>query len=234
MAEILESTLTGNTSGTIQIPNYAGEFDTLTTAVNQLKGSVDALTLALNSEMLGVTASTVAGTIAHSALNSKKLLKAIAIMNEDQSGKNAEGITSLGSIANQLAGLSSTLAAGVATSQIIASDQISKNAFDKSATQAALKRNNLPEVAVTPQGFLQTIQTTLQNAGSIAAQGSAVGFVTSTASAAISGASTYATDLLPSKGQITNFFKTNTVGKVTDTEGTTKRVTSKALIDSVV
>jgi hypothetical protein len=234
MATIEESILNGNTSGTIRIPNYTDEFGTLTTAINQLKGAVDALTLAMNSEMFGQTASTVAGTLANSALGSKKLLKAIAIMNEDQSAKNAEGLTSIGTIASQLAGLSSTLAAGVATNQIVAADQINKNAFDKTATNAALKRNKIPEVAVTPENFLTSTRKAISDASTVAAQAGAAGLVTSTASSAISSASTYVVDLLPSKGTITNFFKTNTAGKAADTEGTTKRVTSKTLIDSVV
>jgi hypothetical protein len=234
MATIEESILNGNTSGTIRIPNYTDEFSTLTTAINQLKGAVDALTLAMNSEMFGATASTVAGTLANSALGSKTLLKAIAIMNEDQSAKNAEGLTSIGTIASQLAGLSSTLAAGVATNQIVAADQINKNAFDKTATQAALKRNKLPEVTVTSENFLTSTRKAVTDASTLATQAGAAGLVTSTASSAISAASTYVVDLLPSKGTITNFFKTNIVGKAADTEGTTKRVTSKSLIDSVL
>jgi hypothetical protein len=229
MATIEESILNGNTSGTIRIPNYATEFDTLIQAINLLKGSVDSLTAALGTNMLGVTASTTPGTIAASAKGAAVALQAIAGIDIDGNKKQAQGLAALGSIAKQLAGLSSTLAAGVATNQIIAADQIKKNAFDKQATQAALKRNKLPEVTVTPQGFLQNIQTSVQDAGSIAAQASATGFVTSTASSALGVASTYIVDGIPSFGQITDFFKGLNFGTLADKEGGVVRTNGSAL-----
>jgi hypothetical protein len=232
MATIEESILNGNTSGTIRIPNYTEELDTINTNLGFIKQSIDALTFTLKTDLFGVTASTTPGSAASSALKIANYLKAIGGIDVDGSKKQAEGLAALGVIAKQLAGLSSTLAAGVATNQIIAADQIKKNAFDKEATQVALARNKLPAVTVTPQGFLQTIQTTVQDATAIASQASATGFVTSTATNAISSASTYVVDLLPSFGEITNQFKSLKFGKLADTEGETTRTTSSTLLST--
>ena len=223
---------TGSTTGTLQSIDYTEDWYSLNANIGFLKQSIDALTLTLNSELLGVTASTTPGTIANSSLRVANYLKAIGGLDVDGSKKQAEGLAALGTIAKQLAGLSSTLAAGVATNQIIAADQIKKNAFDKEATQAALARNKLPAVTVTPVSFLQTVQTTLQDAGSIAAQATATGFVTSTATSAIGSATTYATDLLPSFGDITNQFKSLKKSLTADTEGTQKRVEAEVLLEA--
>lgn len=223
---------TGATTGTLQGMDYSSDFFELTTAVTFLTGAVNALTAALDTTMLGVTASTVPGTVANNSLRVANYLKAIGGIDVDGNKKQAEGLAALGTIAKQLAGLSSTLAAGVATNQIIAADQIKKNAFDKEATQAALTRNKLPAVTVTSQNFLTTIQTTVQDASSIAAQASTTGFVTSTAASAIGSASTYVVDLLPSFGDITNQFKSLKFGKLADTEGETKRVEAEVLLEA--
>ena len=223
----------GTYPGPFNGKDYTDDVALLNTNLGNIKTAIDNLVIALKNEMIGQTASTAPGTLAHSALNTKILLKAMALMSEEQAGKMTEGLGAMSAIASQLAGLSSTMAAGVATNQIIAADQISKNAFDKTATQAALKRNNLPEVTVTSESLVETIQNSIESASNIAAQAGATGFVTSTANKAITSASSYVTDMLPSKGTIVNFFKGNTVTKAVDTEGTAKRVTSKTLIDSV-
>ena len=225
--------LIGSYPGPFNGRDYTDDLATLNANLGFIKTAIDNLVLALKSDMIGATASTAPGTLANSALNTKILLKAMALMSEEQAGKMTEGLGAMSAIASQLAGLSSTMAAGVATNQIIAADQISKNAFDKTATQAALKRNNLPEVTVTSESLVETIQNSIESAGNIAAQAGATGFVTSTANKAIAASSNYVTDMLPSKGTIVNFFKGNTVSKTVDTEGTTKRVTAKSLIDSV-
>jgi len=223
------ATLAGNTSGTFQGVDYSNDFNTLIQAIGLLKGSVDALTLALDTTMLGVTASTVPGTLANSAKGATLAFQSISGLNVDGSKKSTDLQSTLGLIAKQLSGLSGTLAAGVATNQIIAADQIKKNAFDKEATQAALARNNLPAVTVTNANFLQTIQSTVQDATSIAAQASATGFVTSTASKAIGVAGDYVYDLLPSIGDITNAFKSTFPGRTVDTEGELFRTNALAL-----
>jgi hypothetical protein len=220
---------TGATTGTIQGMDYSADFFELTTAVSFLTGAVNALTIALDTNMLGVTASTVPGTLANSAKGATIAFQSIAGLNVDGSKKSVDLQATLGLIAKQLSGLSGTIAAGVATNQIIAADQIKKNAFDKEATQAALTRNNLPTVTVTPQSFLTTIQTTVQDASSIAAQASATGFVTSTATKAITVAGDYVYDLLPSVGDITNAFKSVLPSRVTDTEGEAARLSSLTL-----
>lgn len=211
--------LIGTYPGPFNGRDYTDDLATLNANLGYIKTAIDNLVIALKSEMIGATAATVPGTLANSAKGSKLLLEAMAGLDKDGVSKNAQGLAALGTIAKQLAGLSSTMAAGVATSQIIAADQISKNAFDKSATQAALKRNNLPEVTVTSESLLATIQNSIESAGNIAAQASATGFVSSTANKAISSASNYVTEMLPSFGDITNMFKTNTLGKRADTEG---------------
>ena len=217
-------------AGPLNGRDYTDDLATLNANLGYIKTAIDNLVIALKSEMIGATAATVPGTLANSAKGSKLLLEAMAGLDKDGVSKNAQGLAALGTIAKQLAGLSSTMAAGVATSQIIAADQISKNAFDKSATQAALKRNNLPEVTVTSESLLATIQNSIESAGNIAAQASATGFVSSTANKAISSASNYVTEMLPSFGDITNMFKTNTLGKRADTEGTIQMNRADVLI----
>jgi len=224
--------LIGTYPGPFNGRDYTDDLATLNANLGYIKTAIDNLVIALKSEMIGATAATVPGTLANSAKGSKLLLEAMAGLDKDGVSKNAQGLAALGTIAKQLAGLSSTIAAGVATSQIIAADQISKNAFDKSATQAALKRNKLPEVTVTSESLLATIQNSIESAGNIAAQASATGFVSSTANKAISSASNYVTDMLPSFGDITNMFKTNTLGKRADTEGTIQMNRADILITS--
>jgi len=224
--------LIGTYPGPFNGRDYTDDLATLNANLGYIKTAIDNLVIALKSEMIGATAATVPGTLANSAKGSKLLLEAMAGLDKDGVSKNAQGLAALGTIAKQLAGLSSTMAAGVATSQIIAADQISKNAFDKSATQAALKRNKLPEVTVTSESLLATIQNSIESAGNIAAQASATGFVSSTANKAISSASNYVIDMLPSFGDITNMFKTNTLGKRADTEGTIQMNRADILITS--
>jgi hypothetical protein len=226
------ATLAGNTSGEFQGIDYTEDLEAINANLGFIKQAIDALTLSLNTDLFGVTASTTPGSAASSALRIATYLKADGKIAVDGNKKQAEGLAALGTIAKQLAGLSSTLAAGVATNQIIAADQIKKNAFDKEATQVALARNKLPAVTVTSQGFLQTIQTTVQDATAIASQASATGFVTSTATNAIGSASTYVVDLLPSFGDITNQFKSLKFGKLADTEGEAKRVEAEILLEA--
>jgi len=102
-------------------------------------------------------------------------------------------------------------------------DQMKKNAFDKEATQAALKRNKLPEVTVSDANFLQTVQTNIQEGGKLFANASAAGLVNTTASTAISGAATWAYDLLPSGADISNQFKSFFKASSSDTSGTAAR-----------
>jgi hypothetical protein len=225
--------LIGTYPGPFNGRDYTDDLATLNANLGYIKTAIDNLVLALKSEMIGQTASTVPGTLANSSLNIKILLKAMAIMSEEQASKMAEGLGAISTIASQLGGLSSTMAAGVATNQIIAADQINKNAFDKTATQAALKRNNLPEVTVTSESLVATIQNSIESAGNIAAQASATGFVTSTANKAITSASNYVSGMLPANGTIVNFFKSNAVSKTADTEGQPKRVSATTLISSV-
>jgi len=220
----------GTTPGPLEGIDYSNDIDRIITAIDQLKGSVNDLSIALNTNMLGVTASTTPGTIAASAKGATIALQAIAGIDIDGSKKQAQGLAALGSIARSIAGLSSTLAAGVATNQIIAADQMNKNAFDKAATQAALKRNKLPEVTVTSDDFFSATRKTIVDAGTLASQASATGFVTSTASSALGAASTYVVDgVYRSVGQITDFFKGTTFGKLADTEGEVARTNGSAL-----
>ena len=216
-------TLSGATTGTIQGMDYSVDFFELTTAVSFLTGAVNALTAALDTTMLGATASTVPGTIAASAAALAGVGIADNKLHIDDSKKLANLLSALEKISGQLGGISSTVASGVATNQIIAADQIKKNAFDKEATQAALTRNKLPTVTVTPASFLESVRSSVADASAIAAQASATGFVTSTATTAISNASSYVYDLIPSFGQITNAFSSFKLGEAVDTEGTAVR-----------
>lgn len=213
------------TSGTGEFVayDYTDDFASIVTAIGFLTTAINDLTAALETQMIGPTASTVQGSVANSALNTSRFIQAIGGLEVDGSKKKTDGLAALGVIASQLAGISSTIATGVATNQIIAADQIKKNAFDKEATQAALTRNNLPTVTVTPAGFLESVRTSVADAGSIAAQASATGFVTSTAATAIGTAGNYVYDLLPSFGQISNGFKNIFQAKAADPEGNTSR-----------
>jgi hypothetical protein len=214
---------TGATTGTLQGMDYTPDFFELTTAVTFLTGAVNALTIALDTTMLGVTASTVPGTLAASAASMAGSGVAEGKLHINDSEKFTQLLAALGTLNKQLGGISATVASGVATNQIIAADQIKKNAFDKEATQAALKRNNLPEVTVTNAGFLDTMRATVTDATAIASQAQVTGFITNTATTAIGTASTYVYDLLPSFGDISNAFTTFTKSLAADTEGTVAR-----------
>lgn len=214
---------TGATTGTLQGMDYTPDFMELTLAVGFLTQAVNALTIALDTTMLGVTASTVPGTVAASAAALAGVGVSDNKLHIDDSEKAAKLLSALEKIAGQLGGISSTVASGVATSQIIAADQIKKNAFDKEATQAALQRNNLPAVTVTNANFLDTMRATVTDATAIASQASVTGFISSTATTAIGNATSYVYDLIPSFGTISNAFSSFKLGVLADTEGTAVR-----------
>jgi len=205
--EQITSTLTGNVGGTVNIPAHWDELNTLATNIQQLTTAVNGLTQQMNSSMFGPTAKTVSGSLANSSACVASALRGIAGLDKDGNKKSAEGLAALGQIARALGGISSAVNTGVAMNVIATTDQIKKNAFDKEATQQALARNNLPTVTVTQTNFLQTVQTTITEGGSMFAQAQAVGLVNSTASAAISGAASWAYDLLPNGSTIINWAK---------------------------
>lgn len=200
-------TFTGNTNGTLQGVDYTPDLEAISANVGFLVSAINNLVIALDGTMLGVTASTVPGTIAASAAAVAGTSVAQGKLSVENAKQLEKLIGSMTAMSKQLSGISSTVASGVATNQIIAADQIKKNAFDKEATQAALKRNNLPEVTVTPTNFLEGIRTAVLDAGNIASTASVTGFLTTTAGTAITNASNYVSELLPSFGDITNAFK---------------------------
>lgn len=183
----------------------------------------------MDDNMFGAAASNVVGSVANSAFRTVGALRASAGMDIDGNKKQGEGLAALGVIAKQLSGIASTINTGVAIQTLTSMDQIQKNTFDKEATQAALKRNNIPEVKVTEANFLSQVQSNITAGTNLYAQASTVGLVNSTASRALSGAANYAYDLLPSFDDITSNFKTLFKAKQADPEGEAARAEARIL-----
>jgi hypothetical protein len=213
-------------AGEFTVVDYTNDLNTLFTKMDQLSTSVNNLTTAINQS---IGATSLPDSIGKTAIASMNQVKAISKAQTDTNKKIGESFAIMQGIVNQLSGISSTLNTGVATQFILTADQMKKNAFDKAATQAALKRNNLPEVTVSNADFITTLESVLQDAGNVAAQASATGFVTTQANRAITAASNFVTGLLPSPGTIMNTFKSLLPVKAADKEGELMRTNNIAL-----
>lgn len=216
-------------SGTFVVYDYTQEFENIALAIDNLTQAIRDLTSDLDNKMLGATAATVTGSVAHSSAKTLSALRASAGMDIDGNKKQGEGLAALGVIAKQLSGIASTINTGVAIQTLTSMDQIQKNTFDKEATQAALRRNKIPEVTVTQANFLSQVQSNITAGTNLYAQASTVALVNSTASRALTGAANYAFDLLPSFDEITTNFKTLFKSKAADPEGEAARNEAKLL-----
>lgn len=213
-----------NSSGSISFTGieYSSDWNTLNGHMLSAQSSLGQIlaTLELNTGALGALEP---GSLSNSA---SQLLKVNSDMLKimSQSMENINKITvAIENISGQLAAMSGTVAQGVATQQISVANQIQKNKFDQNATQAALARNGLPAVEVTPTDLLDTIRTNVISAGEVAASASATGLVTSVSSSAISKATGYITGMLPSNERVKNFFSNILKIRAIDTETTIKK-----------
>lgn len=222
MAERIEEQFT-NGSGIRVVINYEQDIENLITAINNLRTAVEQLTDAMGDEMFGAAASNTVGSVANSGFRIVGALRASAGMDIDGNKKQGEGLAAMSVIAQQLSGIASSINTGVAIQTLTSMDQIQKNTFDKEATQAALRRNKLPEVVVTEAAFTAQVQSNVTAGANLYAQASTVGLVNATASRAITGAANYAFDLLPSYATISNNFKTLFKSRQADPEGEAAR-----------
>lgn len=221
-------TIVANSSSALTVPNYSNEFD-------QLKLAIENLTIALNGPdgltinlKRSIGAENVTNSLASIAKATADNLKAINALMKDMDKKMTDQTgAGLQLISKQLSGIASTLNNGVATQYILTANTIKKNAFDQANTVAALQRNNITPVIPTNADFLTTMQGTIVDAGNIAAQASATGFITTQANRAITAATDYVGGLLPTPGEIFNNFKSlfpansaDTSGKTVQTEAT--------------
>jgi len=213
------TTLMGATGGAgeFTVVDYTNDLNTLFTKMDQLTNAVTYLDDTIE-QCFG--ASSVPNSINFVAKATADNLKAINILLKDIDKKMVDQTgAGLQQISKHLSGVASSLNTGVATQFILTADQMKKNAFDKAATQAALKRNNLPEVTVSNADFITTLESVLQDAGNVAAQASATGFVTTQANRAITAATDWVTGLDLKPGEIFNRFKSAFVANSADKEG---------------
>ena len=136
---------------------------------------------------MGATGVQAIGSTA-SSLNA--IATALVGVNKQQNG----GTKTLTSIQSAVADLDATLQVTngilsqmLATQWMTLANQIEKAEFEKAATNAALKRNKLPEVSVDTPSFQAQVTKTMSNTANIAAQASASGAVIT----AITSTSTY-------------------------------------------
>jgi hypothetical protein len=149
------------------------------------------------------------------------------------SGTTGDGVSATSSLNTPMAGITVALQQLVANIQLAAANQIDKAEFDKAATNAALKRNNLPEVTV-PQATVETsIKTSAQRAVTMASAVETTGAV----NAAIGKATTFVTTQLdnyilnPITGTLDKLWKDSAIYRAFNPKKTaadTKVVTSEA------
>jgi hypothetical protein len=193
----ISNTLTGQTSGTIITVDYTTDFQQLSTDIQSLVNAVTTLNNTLATSM--TTANTsfnaafspgtnlVPNTIGHT-------LDALALSQYDAAGamqQAADNLTTINaSLTAQHDDLTGNISANLATLNAAASVMIAQNsekiAFEQTATQAALKRSNLPEVEVPQPDIESTIKKAVSNASVVSAQTKATGFISESISDALS------------------------------------------------
>lgn len=227
MAEpVLVGSWTGDNPGTLNAFNYTLEWETLKISVDSVATAIVDLKTELLAGGVGALAAFEPGTLAHSASIAAKVQAETLLLMTEMQASQEKMAGAIAALAHTVNNLSSTVASGVATQQLQLAETINKNEFDVQATQAALKRNNLPEVTVSDTGLLDRITKSINQGTTIAAQTSAAGFVTGTASKAITTATTYVADSAPAQA-ISNWFTSIFSSKSLDAESTTVRTTAK-------
>lgn len=215
-------TIVANSSSQLQVPDYSTNIDNLKTAVDNLRIALDGpdgLTINIKRS---IGAENVNNSLASIAKATADNVKAINTIMSDMDKKMTDQTgAGLQLISKQLSGIAATLNNGVATQYILTANTIKKNAFDQANTVAALQRNNITPVIPTNADFLTTMQGTIVDAGSIAAQASATGFITTQANRCITAAADYVGGLLPTPGEIFNNFKSMFQANTADTSGKT-------------
>lgn len=186
---VATGTWSGDTNGTMSVIDYSADWTLLNERLNFLITAVNDLTAALTTSMttlntqslaaFGPGGSSTPGMIAHA-------IKGNALANLDAAGHLAQAADNLNTIGSTLQtnhdDLTGKIGANLATLSASASVMIAqgadKAAFEKAATQAALKRSNLPEVEVPQPDIEQTIKKSITDAGYVSAQTKATGFIT--------------------------------------------------------
>lgn len=149
---------------------------------------------------LGSLAAFEAGSAANSL---QKIADAITGVTDQQSintGKITSIVDAIGSLESSLTTTNAILSQILATQQIALAETIEKNQFEQQATNAALKRNGLPEVKVETPNVAAQVQKAVSNSTVIAASAAASGAVTT----AIAGTASYIANV----SGITTAFKT--------------------------
>lgn len=136
---------------------------------------------------MGSSGSLIVGNTSNSL---RKIADAITGVTDQQSistGKITSIVDAIGSLESALYVTNAILSQMLSTQQIFIAEQIEKNQFDKNATNAALKRNNLPEVTVDTPSVQAQVNRAVTNSTNIAVSAAASGAVTT----AIAGTATY-------------------------------------------
>jgi len=165
--------------------NYTVEFETIAnrineqnTILNNVLAAITAQTTAFNTAF-SPTASSTAGTV-------NSIMGAMLRVQDTQSAAQQNSSDNLAAIGAALTGQSdnavsqigSSLAVLNATAQIFVAQQNKKAEFEKAATQSALKRSGLPEVEVPQPTLEDAIKSSVSDAGIVAVQANATGFIT--------------------------------------------------------
>lgn len=194
-------TWTGDTNGQMSIIDYSADWTLLNERLNTLIIAVNDLTTALTAPGSGVLANQLVafnasfgpagantpGMVAHA-------IKGNAAANLNAAGHLAQAADNLNTIGSTLqtnhddltGNISANLATLAASASVMIAQGADKNAFEKAATQAALKRSNLPEVEVPQPDIEQTIKKSITDASYVSAQTKATGFISEQISDALS------------------------------------------------
>jgi hypothetical protein len=143
-------------------------------------------------------------------------------------GKGTEQAGATTSIQSGLASMTVAINQLVANVQLIGSAQIDKAEFDKAATNAALKRNNLPEVTVPEANVGATIEKASKKAVTMATAVEATGAVNSAIGKATSFISTQMDNYIiaPSTAFLSNQFTSLKTALGFEPEDTAKKATA--------
>lgn len=223
MGQQISTPFSGATTGSTLTVDYTSDFTTLNGHLLSISSSLSAL-ISYFELNLGQGGALVPGTLSNSAnMISKGVAEVLGLNNQEMKNNNTTLIGSLQNISSQIAALSATAAQSVATQQISVANQIQKNKFDQTATQAALQRNGLPAVEVSSADLIDTIRANVQSASEVAASASATGLVTGVANTAFTKATSYVSGMLPSLATFKDFFSSSKVMESVDVETTTKQ-----------
>jgi hypothetical protein len=224
----VNSVLSGNTSGTISIPDVTPALLVIAAELKVLNQNI--------YQYFQFEATSLAKDVPYSpAAMAVVQARALDQMMQDLSslvGKGTEQAGATTSIQSGLASMTVAINQLVANVQLIGSAQIDKAEFDKAATNAALKRNNLPEVTVPEANVGATIEKASKKAVTMSTAVEATGAVNTAIGKATSFISTQMDNYIvaPSTAFLSNQFNSLKTALGFEAEDTTKKVnaTTKA------